>query len=366
VDSSTRSSADERVKALYLGTYDRASPRNTQVISCLRVAGVTVVERHRNVWGRHNWSPGPRTLARLARAEIALARVRDDDADVIVVGYPGHVDMAAARRVARGRPIVFNPLVSLADTVVDDRALTSGSSPIAVALRRVDHHAFRTADLVVADTEAHAAYFRERFGLADETVAVALVGAEDGLFRPGPPGSASFHVLFVGKLIPLHGLETILAASERIPEIPFVLAGDGQLAPLLENRPANVRHVPWIAYDALPAAYRSAGCALGIFGTGAKAARVIPNKVFQALATARPVITADTPAARELLTHEESALLVPPGDAAALADAVLRVARDGALAVRLARAGRKTYEERASERVLGARWRTLLEAAVSA
>jgi len=73
-------------------------------------------------------------------------------------------------------------------------------------------------------------------------------------------------------------------------------------------------------YAALPDAYRRAGCALGIFGTGAKAARVIPNKVFQALACARPVVTADTPAARELLTHEIDALLVPPGDGSALAE----------------------------------------------
>ena len=354
------------MKALYLGTYDRASPRNTQVISCLRGAGVTVVERHRQVWGRHNWSPGPRTLARLARAELALARVREDDADVIVVGYPGHADMAAARRVAHGRPAVFNPLVSLTDTLVDDRGTVSRRSPAAVALRTLDRYAFRAADLVVADTEAHASYFRDSFGLPRENVTVALVGAEDALFRPGPAGDEPFHVLFVGKLIPLHGLETILAAAARVPDIPFVVAGDGQLAPLLEHRPPNVQHVPWIAYEALPDAYRRAGCALGIFDTGAKAARVIPNKVFQALATARPVITADTPAARELLADDRDALLVPPGDAAALAAAVLRVAREDGLADRLARAGRATYEARASESVLGARWRALLEAAVGA
>jgi glycosyltransferase involved in cell wall biosynthesis len=92
---------------------------------------------------------------------------------------------------------------------------------------------------------------------------------------------------------------------------------------------------------------------------------VIPNKVFQALATARPVITADTPAARELLAHDRDALLVPPGDPAALAAAVLRVAREDGLADRLANAGRETYEAHAAEPVLGARWRALLEAAVS-
>jgi glycosyltransferase involved in cell wall biosynthesis len=354
------------VRVLYFGTYDRTSPRNTQVISCLRGAGVTVVEHHRGVFGRHNWAPGPRTLARLVRAEVALGRVHDADADVIVVGYPGHADLAAARRVAAGRPVVFNPLVSLADTLVGDRGLVSRRSPAAAALRTLDRRAFRSADLVVADTETHAIYFRDAFELPSDRVQVALVGAEDALFRPGDAGPGPFHALFVGKLIPLHGLETILAAAALVPEVPFVVAGDGQLASLLRDRPPNVEHVPWIAYESLADAYRTAGCALGIFGAGPKAARVIPNKVFQALATARPVITADTPGARELLTHELDALLVPPGDAEALAQAVRRLADDGQLAAALAAAGRATYVAHASEPVLGARWRSLLEDAVAA
>jgi glycosyltransferase involved in cell wall biosynthesis len=91
---------------------------------------------------------------------------------------------------------------------------------------------------------------------------------------------------------------------------------------------------------------------------------VIPNKVFQALACARPVITADTDAARELLTDGVDALLVPPGDPHALAESVRALATDADLAERLAAAGRATYEDQASEDVLGARWRMLLERAV--
>ena len=354
------------MKALYFGTYDRTSPRNTQVVSCLRRAGVTVVERHREVWGRHNWSVGLAQLARVARAEGALARRKEDDADVVVVGYPGHFDMPAAKRAARGRPIVFNPLVSLHDTLVGDRERFSPRSPAAGILRAVDNGAFRGADLVVADTEAHAAFFRRAFDLREDRVAVALVGADEPLFRPGWHPPAPFHALFVGKLIPLHGLETILAAAALLPDVPFRVVGEGQLAALLARRPANVEHVPWVPYAELPDAYRGAGCALGIFGTGAKAARVIPNKVFQALACARPVITADTPAARELLADGLDALLVPAGDPAALADAVQRLAADAELAGRLAQAGRETYEARASEEVLGARWRALLERAAAA
>ena len=88
---------------------------------------------------------------------------------------------------------------------------------------------------------------------------------------------------------------------------------------------------------------------------------MIPNKAFQALACGAPLVTADTPAARELLRDDESALLVPPGDAGVLAGAVRRLHDDPVLARRIADSGLAAYRERASEAVLGGRWRSLLE-----
>jgi glycosyltransferase involved in cell wall biosynthesis len=123
--------------------------------------------------------------------------------------------------------------------------------------------------------------------------------------------------------------------------------------------------VPWVDYERLPGEIRSAGCALGIFGTSAKASRVIPNKAFQALACGAPLVTADTPAARELLRDGESALLVPAGDPEALAAAVVRLRGDVALARRIGGGGLAAYRERASEAVLGARWRELIEGLVA-
>ncbi len=181
------------------------------------------------------------------------------------------------------------------------------------------------------------------------------------MFRPVWRPPDRFHALFVGKLIPLHGLETILEAARLAPEIPFRVVGSGQLEPLLATAPANVERVPWLEYERLPEELGRAGCALGIFGTGDKAQRVIPNKAFQALACETPLVTADTPAARELLEHERSALLVPPGDAEALAAAVRRLAADTDLAVRIASTGLAAYRTHASEDVLGRRWRGLLE-----
>jgi glycosyltransferase involved in cell wall biosynthesis len=353
------------MRVLYFGTYERDYPRNAQVISCLQRAGVEVVERHVGVWEgrRDSWRAGPATLARLAGAELRLFRAPDTEFDVLLVGYPGHLDLAAARRTARERPVVFNPLVSLADTFVADRGRFRPGSPAARALEAIDRRAFRAADLVVADTEAHARHLAHFAGLPAERIEVCFVGAEERLFKPGWAPQEPFTCLFVGKLIPLQGVETILQAARAAPELPVRIVGSGQLEPLLRERPPNVQWLSWVDYERLPGELHRAGCALGIFGTSDKAQRVIPNKAFQALACGTPLITAETPAARELLTDGESALLVPPGDAEALAAAVRRLAGDTELARKIGEGGRAAFERNASEDVLGRRWRGVLERA---
>lgn len=346
------------MRVLYFGTYERSYPRNAQVISCLRGAGVEVVERHVPVWeGReHKFGAGTGAALRLLGAETRLLRRSEDGADVVLVGYPGQVDMPAARRIARGRPIVLNPLVSLWDSFVGDRARFSAGSLPARVLRGIDRTAFRAADLVVADTEAHAELFRE---LGAPRVEVALVGAEERIFGPGWVGGGP--LLFVGKLIPLHGLETILAAARLAPDLELRIVGGGQEETQLHDRPANVEWIPWVPYEQLAAELHRASAALGIFGRTAKTARVIPNKAFQALACGTPLVTADTPAARELLVDDESALLVPAGNPEALAEALRRLGSELGLAARIGAGGHAAYVSHASEAVLGERWRGLLE-----
>jgi glycosyltransferase involved in cell wall biosynthesis len=317
-----------------------------------------VVERHVSVWEghEHKYAAGAGAAVRLARAELSLLRPLRADFDAVIVGYPGHADLAAARRLARGRPVVFNPLVSLGDTLVADRGRFRAGSFADRALRTLDRLAFGAADLVVADTSAHAELFRR---LGARRVTVCFVGAEERVFQPCWHPTGRFTALFVGKLIPLHGLDTVLEAARLAPEIPFRVVGSGQLERLLERRPPNVDWTPWVPYELLPREIGRCGCALGIFGTSAKARRVIPNKVFQALACGAPVVTAETPAMREL--GDDAALRVPPGDAQALALAVRRLAADAALQAEVAARGARTYAVRASEAILGERWRALVE-----
>jgi glycosyltransferase involved in cell wall biosynthesis len=63
-----------------------------------------------------------------------------------------------------------------------------------------------------------------------------------------------------------------------------------------------------------------------------------PLKAFEAMAAGRPLAASDLPSSREVLRDGETALLVPPGDAGALAAALRRLLDDGALGARLAEA----------------------------
>ena len=351
------------MRVLYFGTYERDYPRNAEVMSALRGAGVELIERHTPVWEgrRDNWAVRWRAGLRLAVAQLRLRFSPRDTFDAVVVGYPGHFDVPRARRVAGEKPLLFNPLVSLHETFVSDRKRFRQGLLAARILLRVDRRALRLPNMVVADTEANADFLAQLGEIPRSRVRVCLVGAEDRLFRAGWHTDKPFRFLFVGKLIPLHGLDTILEAARLAPELRIRLIGSGQLDKMMERRPENVEWVQWVEYEDLPGEYWGAGCALGIFGTSDKARRVIPNKAYQALACGTPLITADTPGARELLTDCESALLIPPGNPAALAEAMRRVATDPELARRLSTGGRRIYEERASEEVLGARWRSLIE-----
>lgn len=345
------------MRVLWIGTYEREYPRTRVLIEGLRAHGVEVITRNVDVWGRHEHKTGLRPLqtARLAGGfALAWCRLlagarRCGPVDLVVAGYPAQPDALGARVVAAflRAPLAVDAMVSLEDTFAGDRSLVRGAG--ARALHLVDRTTTGLARVVIVDTAAHAAFFRHRFAVPERKIIVVPVGAEPDLFPPAPTPPDGDRVLFYGKLSPLHGLETVLTAA-RTPGVPPVrIIGRGQLSAWLDaelrRAPGTVEHVPWVPYAELGREIAAATVCLGVFGTSEKAARVVPNKVYQAMAVGRAIVTADTPAVREVLTHELDALLVPPGDAAGLAAALRRLTGDPDLRQRLGAAARARYEQ---------------------
>lgn len=315
------------MRALYFGTYDREHPRNVNAIAAMRAAGIDVDERQATVQGS-----GLRGALSVFGAETKLRLPSPTEFDAVIVGYPGHFDVPRARQVAGKRPLVFDAVLSLENELVEVRRRFRPRSTAATVLRAVDYRALRLPDLVVCGTEAEAAYLRE---LGAKRTATIFLGADDDLFCETWSPTYPFSALYVAD----PSADVVEEALQQVAVplrvvMPYELLEDG----------AGIT-------------FAHAGIVLGSF----RASRAIPAGVFSALATGAPVITGDNAAARELLIDGESALLVPPNDAGALARAVQRLTEEEGLRSAIAAEGRRVFSERASRAVRGAQWRTALD-----
>lgn len=274
-----------------------------------------------------------------AAGDIEAMLRRPVRADLVHVPCFRQRDLAAAARFA-GRhrlPLLFDPLISAYDKQVFERGkLAAGSRP-ADRLRHRERALFGRADVVLADTPEHARFYSEALEVARERLHVVYVGAEESLFRPGAarPPAAAVELLFYGSFIPLQGPGVIVDAARlyRGPPVRWVLLGNGPLLAACRRQAqglASVVFEDWLPYRQLPDRIRRADILLGVFGPTPKTQRVIPNKVFQALACGRPLVTARAPAYPDTLPElpcEQSGIAwVPAGDAAALARAVSELA----------------------------------------
>jgi glycosyltransferase involved in cell wall biosynthesis len=330
------------------GTYDPDAPRLATLAAGLADLGHALVPCHAPLWpaglAREGVARAPwRWPARWAAAQAALWRRRGELAgvDALLVPYPGHADMPLARRVADGLgvPLLFDPFLSLSDTVVGDRRLLAPEAPTARGIVALERHALRLADVVLADTPAMAAFYQEL--ARPRRLAVVPVGADEGLFVPAPEPAGPLAVLFVGHMLPLHGVPTILEAARLLEgdaRLGFHLIGPGEFAG------PNLRHTPGLEFAALPGAIANAHVCLGLFGGSAKAGRVVPHKVYQAAAVGRAVVTREAPAMAE--AFGDAVWAVPPEDPQALAAALAALAGDAGRRQALAAAGRATFEAR--------------------
>jgi len=323
---------------LWWGRFDPAYSRNDVLRGHLAALGWTVRDFH------------PKLCA-FGDLEAALRRIPRPD--VVWVPCFRQRDVAAAGRWCRRRgiPLIFDPLISAYDKQVWERFKLRDGSRSAARLLAWERGLFAQAERVIADTECHAAFFAQTLGVPQEKLRVVYVGADEALFRPAPPRAAAgpVEVLFYGSFIPLQGTRTIIEAARVYegPPVRWCLLGDGPERAACEAAAAGLANVHFegrTPYAELPARIHRADVLLGVFGTTRKAGRVIPNKVYQALAAGRPVVTLASEAYPESARRSDALALVPAGDPRALASAVARWAAGRETLAAAAKAARPTYD----------------------
>ncbi len=240
----------------------------------------------------------------------------------------------------------FAPLVGASlDEMLTNGRRASGAKQ--ARLERREAQVWRRADGYVTITRILADEMESRFGTRP---AVAVV--PDGVhLREGVtvPAIVRHHppvIGYAGHLYPWKGVDVLLEAVALLREVRAVVVGGLDAEPDLPRtreraRALGVDDRVTLAGAVAPGRVAAQLAEMDILvlpntATHVSSRYTSPLKLFEYMAAGRPIVASDLPALREVLRHEDNALLVAAGSAEQIADAIRRLLRDGALAARLA------------------------------
>ncbi len=310
------------MKVCYFGTYERNYHRNSAFIEGLRQNGIKVTECYECLWEKIKHKTIKKLFLAIPRAFLAYAKLffralfMKKNFDYVIVGYPPSIDIFLAKLLFR-KKIIFNPLVSLYDTLVEDRGYIKGAK--IKIIKMIDKLSYKMSDLVLIDTKAHADYLENKYPCLKNKIKVIYLGIDSNIIYPekAKKEKNKFLVHFHGNFIPLHGINKIIRAAkllENKKDIRFLIIGAGQVEPeinrmIKELNIKNIDRMRWADYEKLKNYLARADVCLGIFGDSEKARIVIPTKVYEYLACKKAIITMKSPASEELFKNRENAIL---------------------------------------------------------
>ena len=289
-----------------------------------------------------------RSLGR-SRADVILTR------DLTIAGL-------LLRLPASARPPVVYESHGFAPAVGEDlpKMLSSASALSAAKGRRLEARerlVWARAGGYITITAALARELEGRFGPRPR-LAVVPDGARlpelEGVGLRPDAGTAGPVVGYAGHLYPWKGPDVLLAALEHLPGVRALIVGGLAGEPDLDRiraladrvAPGRVTFAGQVDPPRVAGLLRQADVLVLPNTPGrVSAAYTSPLKLFEYMASGRPIVASDLPALREVLRPDENAVLVEAGHAGALAAGIARVLGDGTLASRLAAEAREDVRE---------------------
>ncbi|QNH20189.1 hypothetical protein HEP73_01088 [Xanthomonas sp. GW] len=240
----------------------------------------------------------------ISAIRLLMHRGRDD---IIYVPYPGiFLLWALSWLPLRWRPAcTCDAYITVWDSLYQDREIGGKiTSRVSKLLLRIESRALRAATRVVVDTTANADHIATTFGLDRHRVYALPLATDDALImpqiRPAQTRTTDhpIRVLFFGTFVPLQGTTKIAQALDLLRDridLEFIVLGDGQTAvaaePYLLNHPGVTWLRDWLPIEELKRRVNESDICLGIFGGEGKASRVLPFKLYIAMAAGKPIVT---------------------------------------------------------------------------
>jgi len=276
--------------------------------------------------------PDPRSRARIRRA-LALF-----EPDVVHAHEPFTPSTGFFATI--DSPV---PVVAVSHTYFERSVLFSVFS-------RTFARVWRRPAVWVGVSQASASFLRRHVG-GSADIRVIPNGVDVEAFRNATPANLppGRRMLFVGRLEPRKGLRVAVAAFARLAaeleDLYLVVAGEGPERTALDRTPPQVRsrviELGTVPHADLPGCHAAAD----VFVSPAIGRESFGIVLVEAMAAGLPVVASDIPGYREVVRAGVDGLLVPPGDPAALAEAVGRILTDRDMARRLSAAARERADD---------------------
>ena len=251
------------------------------------------------------------------------------------------------------------------DSLTASEVGTKGSTLIRM-LSKLSDFLYRESDHIVVVTPAFKEDLGTNWGIPMGKVSVVENGVETDLFAPnGSADSAKlalglggrFVVSYIGTMGLAHGLSTILQAAEKLqegyPDIVFLIIGEGADKEALEASArrqglVNVNFLPQRPRDEVPRLIQSSDICLVPLRKADVFKTVIPSKMLEFMACARPVVLGVDGQARQVLEEAHAGIFVEPENSGALVKAITKLYHDVHLREALGHNGRQYIVERLS------------------
>lgn len=322
----------------FFGIYKPDYSRNSILIKGLKQNGIEVIECN---------ATGGR-VGKYLKLIVKHWKIRKSY-DVMIVAFPGYQATILAKALT-SKLIILDAFFSIYDSEVCDRKSIKPYTPAALYYWLIDWLACSLADKVLLDTDAHINYFCKLFPLKREKFIRVLLGADNEIIRPSRQQDKNYLLVhFHGIATPLQGVSSIVEAARLLEgeDIKFNLVGNKIMKyGTGEGAARNINFIRTTPYLELIKIMAEADVCLGIFGNTAKTQVVIPNKVYEALAAGKAIITADTPAVRELLIDRGNCLFCRASDPKDLAEKIMILKNNPVLRRAIVEQGYKLFINR--------------------
>ncbi len=276
-----------------------------------------------------------------------------------------------------GAPFIFNVADLWPDVIVDGGFMKDGF--VIRCLRMVERWSYRRAAYVNTVTDWIVKVLREQKSVPAQKLLFLPNGADTAHFKPMPPDHALKSrlglqgkeiLLWAGTLGYAHGIENILNAAKLLegePDIHFLFVGDGSArADLLRLQDSlhlkNVTFHDPVPLDDVPSFYSISFVGLASLIDIPTYAGARPSKLFPVLSSAKPLIFVGKGEAAQLVRRAAAGIVVEPGNPQAIADAVITLARNPALAAEYGQSGRRYVEDHLQWSDLVGNWLSQLDA----